>query len=203
MNFFWTLLVVAGFSAKWFPLKHVPKMAMEAIQILYTVHHIHNMPWTQGKGSLPPAKENGERGYRPYNPKMLLVRWVASSLQAYSMLLHYTGIILDEYTERTGNVSSMVDHLDWLTQNPPPLDREGMEPMPCYVLPGYIVMAETWNQVHTLYTSYISHTQASHDGRPGREAPPTRSARVAAGKQRDGPPGGRPAGSGAPQVQAH
>lgn len=156
MNLFLTLLLAAQGKASWFARKHVPKMALEALQLLYTAHWIADEPWTRGEGNtLPPSKPNGERGYKAYNPGMLLSQWVASCPEAYFMVIECARLVLEEYTTRTGKVSPMETHVEWLAENPPALGRGPLEPMPCYVVPKHIVLAETWDQVHRLYAAYF------------------------------------------------
>ena len=153
-------------DASWFARKHVPKMALEALQLLYTAHYIHMSPWTDpaaaallNESELPPAKSNGFRGYKPYNPHMALSRWVASHIDAYLTVVDYAFAILREYTTRTGKVSeAMTPHLNWLADNAPitiSRDDGGMHPMPCYVIKGKVAIPWSWNDVYELYDSYF------------------------------------------------
>jgi hypothetical protein len=86
--------------------KHVVKMILELVQMLYTCHNFY--------GSKVP-----ENGYRSFNPKHPTNLWIQDSLNNYIYAANVCKYLCIEYTHRYNKIHKCQEHLDWLIQNYP------------------------------------------------------------------------------------
>jgi len=132
-------------SARWHADKHVVKMILESVQMLYTAHWVVAYPFllnckapialakAQRPLPTPPAlrvykapyqlKNESQRGYRPVHIHHPCTVWVRSSLQNYLWLCGLAVALGEEHKYRwPGSPEhSCAEHARWLLANPPAL----------------------------------------------------------------------------------
>jgi len=103
--------------------KHVVKMILEIVQMLYTAHHILKTP----KDKLP---ENYYKPIRNYNHPMAI--WIRARTKNYIFSCEIAKELSKEYTYRYRKVHSCDKHLEWLIENIPDIfyKFEGMSKIP-------------------------------------------------------------------------
>lgn len=98
--------------------KHVVKMLLELVQLMYTAHHFH-------KSILPENKYKPIKNYK--HPTCL---WVCTSLENYK----YTSLVAIElayeYTKRYHKIHKCQEHAEWLLENVPSFESEVPEYAP-------------------------------------------------------------------------
>jgi hypothetical protein len=118
MNIFFLSLVPA-LCAKWHCDKHVVKMILEGIQILYTAHHLlqpkNSLSWLE----TAPMTTSGH-GFKKTHVKHPSVIWTTESLSNYEWLCELSGELCKEYRNRYGKNHSCEVHVTWLHENKPP-----------------------------------------------------------------------------------
>jgi hypothetical protein len=90
--------------------KHVVKMILEIVQMLYTAHHILKTP----KEKLP---ENYYKPIRNYNHPMAI--WIRARTKNYIFSCEIAKELSKEYTYRYRKVHSCDKHIKWLMNNLP------------------------------------------------------------------------------------
>jgi len=86
--------------------KHVVKMILEIVQMLYTAHYIL-------KSSLP------SDAYLPVSINHPTAVWIRSSIENYSFACNLGRCLAKEYTHRYHKIHSCEKHIDWLIINFP------------------------------------------------------------------------------------
>ena len=89
--------------------KHVVKMILETAQLLYCSH------WIVDPDSLPST------AYKKAHPNHPCAIWVRESTENYRWLSDLGLALCSEYTYRYGKRHKTQDHLEWLSDNFPPL----------------------------------------------------------------------------------
>lgn len=118
MNIFF-LSLIPTLAAKYHCDKHVVKMVLEAVQILYTAHWIKRDPevdWVQSA----PLNGMNQRGYKKTHPKHPSVLWTVESKGNYVWLCQLTDALNEEFKLRFGKTHSVEPHVQWLKDNIPP-----------------------------------------------------------------------------------
>lgn len=139
-------------SARWHADKHVVKMILESVQMLYTAHWIVAYPFlleykapihlakAQRLLPTPPAlriwkapfqiKQPDQRGYRPVHVHHPCTVWVRSSLENYKWLCKLAIALVEEHKYRWPDSMehSCGEHARWLLDNPPALPFCGLTP---------------------------------------------------------------------------
>lgn len=87
--------------------KHVVKMILESVQLLYSAH------WMLNPENLP------LNAYKLAHKNHPCSIWVRHSLNNYLWLSSLTWWLCKEYTYRYDNVHKSEEHLKWLLLNPP------------------------------------------------------------------------------------
>ncbi len=132
-------------AARWHADKHVVKMILESVQMLYSAHWVSAYPFLLGaKGPFavstlqknledPPSfkelntpfqlKNPKQRGYRPVHLHHPCTVWVRSSLQNYIWLCRLALCLILEHAHRWPDSPphSCMNHAIWLIENPPNL----------------------------------------------------------------------------------
>jgi hypothetical protein len=124
-------------AARWHADKHVVKMILESVQMLYTAHwalaHPHLLecksPIALSKAqkllSVPeslsnaPEQKNGSVGYRPVHIHHPCTRWVRESAANYNWLCSLALYLAIEFRFRFGGEHSCEVHALWLSENLP------------------------------------------------------------------------------------
>jgi hypothetical protein len=130
-------------SARWHADKHVVKMILESVQMLYTTHWVLTYPLLlkqisplavskfQKTLSTPPLLEvceapcqktnPSQRGYRPVHVHHPCTKWVRESLGNYMWLCRLALHLAEEHHYRwpSSPPHSSEEHVKWLIKNPP------------------------------------------------------------------------------------
>lgn len=165
MNLFLALFLATK-DASWHADKWVPKLALEAAQLLYNAHYEHAAPWTDSEkaanllpNKLPPLTASGKIGYKPTHRGMAIAKWVVHHANAYNTVVEYALAVMDEYEIRhPGKDSILKKHLNWLAKNVPadmPCHETDLLPMPCHVRVGSVVIPNTWDDTYDLQDAYM------------------------------------------------
>ena len=133
-------------NARWHCDKHVVKMVLELVQMLYTCWQINstdNLP-----RCAPLCKSSGQRGYKKIsNPKHPMAVWVRASKKNYMFTVKLAAALALEYRFRYDRDHGCADHVVWLAQHVPIyFPEKGLRPVPqCmpdeYKVPGDTVQA--------------------------------------------------------------
>jgi hypothetical protein len=93
--------------AKYHCDKHVVKMILEIVQMLYTAHNV------LGTKNLP---RNGYRSFNPHHPTAV---WIRLCDENYTYAVTVADELAKEYRFRYNKVHSCEKHVDWLKDNKP------------------------------------------------------------------------------------
>jgi len=122
MNIFFLALVPAV-AAKYHCDKHVVKMILETVQILYTVHWLKRPEDTEWNKDAP-LTQAGTRGYKKTHVKHPSVLWAIECRANYNWLLELGLELHKEFHSRYGKIHSAKEHLDWLKKNNAPFPED-------------------------------------------------------------------------------
>ncbi len=109
-------------AARWHCDRHVVKMLLETVQLLYTAHWLTSGPAGPDFRSAPaPKSRPQERGYKSIsNPKHPSALWARASLQHYRWLAQLGLALALEYRHRFGDKEHSCEaHALWLYFHPP------------------------------------------------------------------------------------
>lgn len=105
--------------AQWHCDKHVVKMILELVQMLYTGWQINN-DTTNLPESAPLCKSTGQHGYKKAHPNHPMTKWVRESKWNYNFTLKLAAVLALEYAYRYENKRhACTKHIIWLSQNLP------------------------------------------------------------------------------------
>ena len=90
--------------------KHVIKMLLEAVQLMYTAHHV--------EGTFDERHDCPHTPYRKTHQNHPMAQWARSCVQNYRWLHGHACALADEYTRRFGRVHGCEQHLAWLATPP-------------------------------------------------------------------------------------
>ena len=93
--------------------KHVIKMILEIVQMLYTAHNMLNST------NLPTEKEHGFTGYRSFNPRHPTCIWIRQCVENYNYAAKVAKCLCEEYTYRYNKIHTCEKHVHWLIENVP------------------------------------------------------------------------------------
>jgi len=93
--------------------KHVVKMILETVQMLYTAHNILKTE------NLAKAKEEGLVTYSSFSPKHPTCLWIRDNATNYIYAAKVAKYLCEEYTYRYDKIHSCQIHVDWLIVNVP------------------------------------------------------------------------------------
>ena len=106
--------------ARWHCDKHVVKMILELVQMLYTAWHVNN---SYVPRCAPLCKSTGNRGYkRLSNPNHPMAKWVRESLWNYTFTIQLATALCLEFQHRYGHIHGCTYHLLWLSEHTPKFD---------------------------------------------------------------------------------
>ena len=117
MNIFF-LSLIPSIAAKWHCDRHVVKMVLESVQILYVVHWLTRSDDTEWIKSAP-LNGSGNHGYKKTHVKHPSVLWALESKTNYNWLLDLGFALHDEFRLRYGKDHSVLPHLHWLKVTEP------------------------------------------------------------------------------------
>ncbi len=125
-------------AAKWHVDKHVVKMLLETVQLLYTAHWVkeypeliqYKAPITLSKyqkvlkepssmSTAPLTKNSNIHGYRPCHVNHPCAIWARETIGNYKWLAILGLELALEYTYRYKKTHSCEEHITWLYQNLP------------------------------------------------------------------------------------
>lgn len=97
--------------------KHVVKMLLESVQLLYTCHAVLSSSIAEA----PLAKGTGKPGYRPVHKNHPCSIWVRKTQLNYRWLCQLAASLAEEYHYRYPNKKDHAceEHVKWLTANIP------------------------------------------------------------------------------------
>jgi len=127
MNIFF-LSMVPRRAAQWHCDKHVVKMILESVQLMWTAHHV--------RGLSPPAA-SVIKPYKPTHRNHPCAIWVRASIANYRWLCALASELVVEYHLRFPKgktVHACEPHVHWLTANEPRLP-EGPLTWPALAMP--------------------------------------------------------------------
>jgi len=93
--------------------KHVVKMILETVQMLYTAHNVLKTP------NLPNDRENNFVSYRSFSPKHPTCIWIRQCEKNYRYASLVAKYLCEEYTHRYARIHKCQQHVDWLILNIP------------------------------------------------------------------------------------
>jgi len=108
--------------------KHVVKMILELVQMLYTAWHINNgfVPNTA-----PVCKSTKKPGYKKiFNHNHPMARWVRESEWNYMFTLKLASALALEFDWRYNHFHSCSEHIIWLGTNIPNFNLKKQTPIP-------------------------------------------------------------------------
>ncbi len=128
--------------AQWHCDKHVVKMILEIVQMLYTTWHVNDiLPDTA-----PPCKSTGNPGYKKAHVNHPMTKWMRESRGNYEFAVRLAAALALEFEHRYGHYHGCTKHVIWLAAHYPPFVKKHMTPVPqCmpdeYKIPGDSVQA--------------------------------------------------------------
>jgi hypothetical protein len=93
--------------------KHVVKMILETVQMLYTAHNVLKTK------NLSKAKEEGLLTYKSFSPKHPTCLWIRENSVNYTYAANVAKFLCEEYTYRYNRIHNCQVHVDWLVNNVP------------------------------------------------------------------------------------
>ena len=128
--------------AKWHCDKHVVKMILEIVQMLYTAWHVNGVL----PSGAPLCKSSGKPGYKKAHVNHPMTKWMRQSRGNYDFAVRLAAALALEFEYRYGHYHSCTKHVIWLAAHQPPFDSQEMTPVPqCmpdqYKVPGDSVQA--------------------------------------------------------------
>ncbi|EGG14627.1 hypothetical protein DFA_10885 [Cavenderia fasciculata] len=131
--------------------KHVVKLILEAVQMLYCCWHVTQ----EGDEEW---KRNAPEGYLKVTHKNHRInRWVRTNYASYDFTVSYAKELLSEYEYRYEKKHSYIRHVDWLSTNKPDkLDKaNNLTLMPVAMPDQYKVdPIQTWDDIVASYRAY-------------------------------------------------
>lgn len=145
-------------SAKYHGDRHVVKMPLEAVQILYSVWFLLH-PESKWRESAPWNKKKTMRGFKPTHLNHRLVQWVRESLANYRYCCKYARALCKEYKRRYNKTHAVEEHARWLGSNiPPGIQDRSMTPIP--LCDGTNVKVSSIREAVTAYRKYYIATKS-------------------------------------------
>ena len=132
--------------AKWHCDKHVVKMILEIVQMLYTTWHLNN-PDDPMLGQAPPCRSTGNNGYKKIsNHNHPTAIWMRESLENYMFSVRLAAALALEFHWRYGHHHSCTVHVLWLSTHIPAFKKRAVTQIPqCmpeqYKVPNHPVQA--------------------------------------------------------------
>jgi hypothetical protein len=114
--------------AQWHCDKHVVKMILELVQMLYTTWHLNN---SYVPSCAPLCKSTGNRGYRKLsNPNHPMAKWVRESLWNYTFTIKLAAALCLEFKHRYSHYHGCTEHVLWLAKHVPRFDNTEQTQIP-------------------------------------------------------------------------
>ena len=128
MNLF-LLSLSASECSRWHCDKHVVKMILEIVQMLYTTWHVNN-PDDQRLFGAPVCKSTGKPGYKRAHINHPMTKWMRTSRGNYRFAVRLAAALALEFRFRYEKHHSCTEHVLWLSSNTPHFDKREMTPVP-------------------------------------------------------------------------
>lgn len=106
--------------ARWHCDKHVVKMILELVQMLYTAHHCTS---SHTLSSAPLCKSTGRPGYKMAHKNHPMTKWVREKRSNYNFTVKLASALCVEFEYRYHHYHSCTNHVLWLASNVPDLPR--------------------------------------------------------------------------------
>ena len=115
--------------AIWHCDKHVVKMILELVQMLYTAWQINND--TNLPSSAPLCKSTGQPGYKKLsNPNHPMAKWVRESIWNYKFTIKLASALAIEFKFRYNKYHACTEHVLWLSLNLPKFSNRNKTEIP-------------------------------------------------------------------------
>lgn len=112
--------------AKWHCDKHVVKMILETVQMLYSAWHVNGVL----PSDAPLCKSTGNPGYKLAHKNHPITKWMRASAGNYDFAVRLGAALCVEFEWRYGHYHECTKHVIWLAHHRPPFDSQPMTPMP-------------------------------------------------------------------------
>ena len=145
MNLFYLSRDVSE-CARWHCDKHVVKMILELVQMLYTAWHLNTFDTNPIETSAPFCKSTGFRGYKKIsNHNHPMAKWVRETRGNYIFTVQLAAALCLEFNHRYDHYHSCTEHVLWLSANIPTGSNHMTEVPQCmpeqYKVPGNPIQA--------------------------------------------------------------
>ena len=128
MNLFLLSLNVCECS-RWHCDKHVVKMILEIVQMLYTSWHVNN-PHDPRLMHAPLCISSGKNGYKKSHMNHPMAKWMRHSRGNYRFAVRLASALCLEFKFRYGKYHACTEHVLWLSSNLPHFEKIEMTTVP-------------------------------------------------------------------------
>jgi len=133
--------------AEWHCDKHVVKMILELVQMLYTAHHTNG-----GQvNTAPICKSTQKPGYKKAHPNHPMTKWVGQSVSNYAFTTKLAAALCLEFYHRYDHHHTCYKHVLWLSQNFPRFSKYNFTQVPQCMPDEYKVPGDTVQAYHNYY----------------------------------------------------
>lgn len=108
-------------NAKYHCDKHVIKMILESVQMLYTAHWILQL---DDDWFFNCKLKTNSKPYKKVHVNHPCTKWVRESVSNYRYLCVLTMSLCEEYTYRYKKIHKCQKHINWLYKNIPPIEKK-------------------------------------------------------------------------------
>ena len=133
--------------ARWHCDKHVVKMILELVQMLYTAHHVNGFL----DPSAPLCKSTGKPGYKKAHPNHPMTKWIRETRSNYEFTIKLAAALCMEFNHRYDHHHSCVQHVVWLSKNIPPFSKNKFTQVPQCMPDEYKVPGNSIRAYHNYY----------------------------------------------------
>ena len=166
MNLFLLSLNVEE-CALWHCDKHVVKMILEIVQMLYTAWHVNN-PEDSRLSTAPLCKSSGIPGYKKAHVNHPMTKWVRESRGNYRFAVRLAAALALEFKFRYKKHHGCTTHVLWLASNVPSFETSRRTLVPQCMPDQYKVT----NDSVTAYRNYYNGDKVAIAQWKTRDPPP-------------------------------
>ena len=136
--------------ARWHCDKHVVKMILEIVQMLYTTWHVNN-PNDPRLDTAPMCKNTGKPGYRKAHPNHPMTKWMRESKANYKFAVRLAAALALEFKFRYKKYHGCTDHVLWMGNNTPNFTKKEKTPVPQCMPDQYKVKGDSVQAYRNYY----------------------------------------------------